>query len=47
MSPDNKFMAFYPLDISERELVVNVIEDISADINSKYIGTGKRAPTNI
>jgi cytochrome oxidase Cu insertion factor (SCO1/SenC/PrrC family) len=32
MSDDNKFLAFYQLDIEDRELVEQIIEDIGRDI---------------
>ncbi len=46
MGPNNKFCAFYNLDIDERELANQIIEDISYDIGVKYIGTGKKPPVN-
>ena len=42
MAPDNKFLAFYPLDLSERELATQLVEDISYDIGQGYNGTDKR-----
>lgn len=42
MAPDNKFLAFYPLDLDENELATQVIEDISYDIGVRFIGTGDR-----
>jgi hypothetical protein len=47
MGADNRFLAFYPLDIDENELAANVIEDISYDLGNKYIGSGNRPPTNM
>lgn len=47
MGADNRFLAFYPLDIDENELVHNVIEDISYDLGNKYIGSGNRPPENM
>lgn len=46
MGADNRFLAFYPLDIDENELAQNVIEDISYDLGNKYIGSGNRPPEN-
>lgn len=46
MGADNRFLAFYPLDIDENELAQQVIEDISYDLGTKYIGTGTKPPTN-
>ena len=42
MAPDNKFLAFYPLDFSEDELVKQLTEDISYDLGSGFIGTNQR-----
>jgi len=42
MAPDNKFVAFYTLDLSENELRNQIIEDISYDIGQRFLGTGKR-----
>jgi cytochrome oxidase Cu insertion factor (SCO1/SenC/PrrC family) len=42
MSDDNKFLAFYQLDIEDRELVEQIIEDIGRDIGQRYLGTDKR-----
>ena len=42
MAPDNKFLAFYPLDFSEDELVKQITEDISYDLGQGYIGTNQR-----
>lgn len=39
MAPDNKFLAFYPLDLSEHELATQLIEDMSYDIGVSHIGT--------
>lgn len=41
MSSDNKFLAFYQLDIAESELKEQIIEDIGTDIGQRYLGTGK------
>ena len=32
MAPDNKFLAFYPLDFTEDELAKQITEDISYDL---------------
>ena len=32
MAPDNKFLSFYSLDLSEGELAKQLVEDISYDI---------------
>jgi len=40
MSNENRFMAAYSLDISESELAEQIIEEISYDIGTLYIGTG-------
>ena len=37
MAPDNKFLAFYPIDIDENELAEQMIEEISYDLGTKYI----------
>ena len=47
MGPDNKFLAFYLIDIDENELANQVMEDISYNIGIKYIGTGKKPPINM
>ncbi len=47
MSPENRFLGFYNLDLEEHELANNMIEDISYDLGQKYIGTGKRPPNKI
>lgn len=47
MAPDNKFLAFYSLDIDENELADLLMEEISYDLGIKYIGTGKKPPVNI
>lgn len=39
MAPDNKFLNFYRLDLTERELADQIIEDISYDIGNTHIGT--------
>ena len=39
MAPDNKFITFYPLDLSEHELATQLMEDISYDIGQGYNGT--------
>ena len=39
MAPDNKFLAFYKLDVQEKELAENIIEDISDDLGTCTIGT--------
>lgn len=41
-SDDNKFLNFYPLDIDERELLNQIIEDIGLDIGQRYLGTGMK-----
>lgn len=47
MSPENRFLAFYHLDMEENELANNIIEDISFDLGTKYIGTGKKPPNKL
>jgi cytochrome oxidase Cu insertion factor (SCO1/SenC/PrrC family) len=42
MAPDNKFVAFYTLNLSEDELRNQIIEDISYDIGQRFLGTGNR-----
>ena len=42
MAPDNKFVNFYRLDLTERELANQIIEDVSYDIGSTHIGTTNR-----
>lgn len=42
MAPDNKFLAFYKLDLGERELAGQIIEDISYDMGTTHIGTDRR-----
>ena len=39
MAPDNKFLAFYSLDLSEHELATQLVEDISYDFGISHIGT--------
>lgn len=46
MSPDNRFLAFYQLDLDPIELANNIIEDVSYDMGTRYIGTGKKPPVN-
>jgi len=46
MAPDNKFLNFYSLDLAERELAEQIIEDASYDIGSSHIGTSKRPETS-
>ncbi len=40
MAPDNTFLAFYNLDLSENELATQLTDDISYDIGSRFLGTG-------
>lgn len=40
MGPDNKFLGFYRLDIDEVELYESVLDDISYDIGTQFIGSG-------
>jgi len=47
MAPDNKFLAFYKLDIDENELAEQMVEDISYDMGTRYIGTGKTPPVKM
>ena len=42
MASDNKFLSMYPLDITEEELLVRIVEDISYDIGQNYAGTNQR-----
>ena len=42
MGPDNKFLAFYDLEIDERELVTQIIEEIGQDISQRFLGTGMK-----
>ena len=42
IAPDNKFINMYKLDISEEELLTQLIEDISYDIGQNYIGSKYR-----
>ena len=42
IAPDNKFLAFYSLDLSEKELALQITEDISYDIGTMHIGTGRK-----
>jgi hypothetical protein len=46
MGADNRFLAFYSLDMDETELMQNVIEDISYDMGTKYMGSGNRPKPN-
>jgi cytochrome oxidase Cu insertion factor (SCO1/SenC/PrrC family) len=39
MAPDNKFLAFYSLDLDEKELATQLVEDISYDFGVSHIGT--------
>ena len=41
MGPTNRFIAFYKLDLNERDLESLIMEDISTDIGYRYVGTGK------
>ena len=41
MAPDNKFLAFYRLEMQDKELADNIIEDISYDLGTCHIGTNK------
>ena len=45
MAPDNKFLNFYRLDLAEKELAMQIIEDCSYDIGSTHIGTDMRPDT--
>ena len=47
MGADNRFLAFYSLDVDENDLMQNIIEDISYDMGSKYKGTTNRPKPNI
>jgi hypothetical protein len=47
MGADNRFLGFYPLDIDENELAQQVIEEISYDLGTRYIGSGNRPPVNM
>lgn len=40
MAPDNQFLAFYSLDLTENELAHQLTEEISYDIGIRHIGTG-------
>jgi hypothetical protein len=42
MAPDNKFLMFYSLDLSEHELATQITEEISYDIGIRHIGTGNK-----
>ena len=42
MGPDNKFLAFYDLEIDERELVTQIIEELGQDISQRFLGTGMK-----
>ena len=42
MAPDNKFLTFYRLDLHEKELATQIIEDISYDIGQVHIGKETR-----
>lgn len=46
MAPDNKFLNFYRLDLTEKELAEQIIEDASYDIGSTHIGTTHRPEEN-
>lgn len=37
MSPENRFLAFYPLDIDEKELYEYIMEDMSYDFGTKHL----------
>ena len=39
MAPDNKFINFYRLDLSPKELCSQLIEDISYDFGHMHIGS--------
>lgn len=40
MSPDNQFLQFYNLDLTENELAEQITEEISYDIGIRHLGTG-------
>ena len=46
MAPDNKFLNFYRLDLTEKELANQIIEDVSYDIGNTHIGT-KNMPDTV
>merc|ERR1719469_760349 len=41
-TPRQKSLAFYSLDLGERELATQITEDISYDIGTMHIGTGRK-----
>ena len=40
MAPDNQFLSYYSLDLTEKELAQQITEEISYDIGVRHIGTG-------
>jgi len=42
MGADNKFLAFYKLDVDEIEMAEQILDEISYNIGTRYIGTGKK-----
>ena len=40
-------MAFYNLDIEFNELATNVMDDMSYDLGTKYVGSGKKPPIKL
>eukprot|EP00347_Sterkiella_histriomuscorum_P014437 403360864 len=47
MGPDNQFLGFYQTDMDHNELAANVMDDMSYDLGTKYIGTGNRPAKKI
>lgn len=37
MSNENQFLAYYPLDIDEKDLYELVLEEMSYDLGTKYM----------
>jgi len=37
MGPNNKFLAFYTIDIDENTLAEQMLEEISYDLGTRYI----------
>ena len=47
MSPENNFITFYDIGTDLNDLVNQVTEEISYDLGTRHIGTGKKPVTKI
>ena len=46
MSNENQFLAYYPLDIDEKDLYELVMEEMSYDLGTKYMSQGLKPPVH-